>query len=89
MEQPRLPTVNGADGGGWDASWGGSNFDQQCRAYAAVELFIATGQAVYNNYFISQFNANGDATLNGPVFGGTKPVGAATTSSPTLAVTVL
>ncbi len=70
MEQPRLPTVNGADGGGWDASWGGSNFDQQCRAYAAVELFIATGQAVYNNYFISQFNANGDATLNGPVFGG-------------------
>ncbi len=69
MMQPRLPLVSGVDGGGWDTSWGGSNFDNQCRAYAAVELFIATGQAVYNNYFISQFNANGDATLNGPVFG--------------------
>jgi len=69
MMQPRLPLSGGVDGGGWDTSWGGTNFDQACRAYAAVELFIATGQAVYNNYFVSQFNANGDATLNGPVFG--------------------
>ena len=69
MMQPRLPLSGGVDGGGWDTSWGDSNFDNACRAYAAVELFIATGQAVYNNYFISQFNANGDTTLDGPVFG--------------------
>jgi endoglucanase len=69
MVQPRLPLVNGVDPGADDTSWGGATFDSQCRAYAAVELFAATGQAVFNNSFISQFNQNGGSPLNGPVFG--------------------
>jgi endoglucanase len=69
MVQPRLPLQNGVDPGAFDTSWGGATFDSQCRAYAAVELFVATGQAVYNNYFVSQFNGNGGSPLNGPVFG--------------------
>jgi endoglucanase len=69
MVQPRLPLQNGVDPGADDTSWGGTNFDSQCRAYAAVELFAATGQAVYNNFFVSQFNQNGGSPLNGSVFG--------------------
>jgi endoglucanase len=69
MVQPRLPLQNGVDPGADDTSWGDATFDNQCRAYAAVELFVATGQAVYNNYFVSQFNQNGGSPLNGSVFG--------------------
>ena len=69
MVQPRLPLQNGVDPGADDPSWGDATTDARCRAFAAVELFAATGQAAYNNYFVAQFNQNGGSPLNGPLFG--------------------
>jgi endoglucanase len=69
MVQPRLPLVNGVDPGGDDPSWGNAQFDSACRAFAAVELFNATGQGQYNDYFTAQFNENGGTPLAGPLFG--------------------
>jgi hypothetical protein len=69
MVQPRLPLQNGADPGADDTSWGDATFDRRCRAFAAVELFEATGQASFNTAFVNQFNANGGSPLNGSVFG--------------------
>jgi len=70
MIQPRLPLQNGVDPGADDASWGDANFDHRCRAFGAVELFEATGQATYNTAFVTQFNENGNSPINGAVFGG-------------------
>ena len=68
---PRLPLNDGVDGGGWDtnACWGDAWADQHERAFAAVELFEATGEAPFNDCFVTQFNQNGGSPLNGPVFG--------------------
>jgi endoglucanase len=70
MVQPRLPLQNGVDPGADDTSWGDAYYDRRCRAFAAVELFEATGQASYNTAFVNQFNANGGSPINGSVFGG-------------------
>jgi endoglucanase len=70
MVQPRLPLQNGVDPGADDTSWGDATFDRRCRAFAAVELFEATGQATYNTSFVNQFNENGGSPINGSVFGG-------------------
>lgn len=69
MVQPRLPLQNGADPGADDTSWGDATFDRRCRAFAAVELFEATGQASFNTFFMGQFNQNGGSPINGSVFG--------------------
>lgn len=69
---PRLPEVNGVDGGGWDTSWGSATFDTACRAFAAVELFNATGDPQFNNYFTNQFSKNGNSPLSGSVWGSNK-----------------
>ena len=69
LVQPRLPLTNGVDPGSDDPSWGDATFDQRCRAFAAVELFEATGDAQFNSFFTAQFNQNGGSPLNGPVFG--------------------
>ena len=69
MVQPRLPLQNGVDPGGDDTSWGDANYDRRCRAFAAVELFEATGEASFNDYFLGQFNQNGGSPINGAVFG--------------------
>jgi hypothetical protein len=69
MVQPRLPLSGGVDPGGDDPSWGDATFDARCRAFAAVELFEATEEAQFNDYFVTQFNQNGGTPLNGPVFG--------------------
>ena len=69
---PRLPLVNGVDGGGWDTNsyWGATNDDHRERAFAAVELFEATGEAAFNSYFTNVFlSQNGGSPLNGPAFG--------------------
>ena len=69
---PRLPLVNGADGGGWDTNpyWGTTTDDHRERAFAAVELFEATGEAAFNNYFTNVFvSQNGGSPLNGVAFG--------------------
>ena len=52
MVQPRLPLQNGVDPGADDTSWGDATFDHRCRAFAAVELFEATGQAPFNTFFV-------------------------------------
>lgn len=69
MVQPRLPLQSGVDPGSDDSSWGNATYDRRCRALSAVELFEATGQASFNNFFVNQFNQNGGSPLNGPVFG--------------------
>jgi endoglucanase len=69
---PRLPLVNGVDGGGWDTNsyWGTTNDDHRQRAFAAVELFEATGETAFNTYFTNVFlNQNGGSPLNGSAFG--------------------
>ncbi|MGA3144094.1 MAG: glycoside hydrolase family 9 protein [Verrucomicrobiota bacterium] len=69
---PRLPLNNGVDGGGWDTNsyWGTTNDDHRERAFAAVELFEATGEAAFNNYFTNVFlSQNGGSPLNGLAFG--------------------
>jgi hypothetical protein len=69
---PRLPLVNGVDGGGWDTNpyWGTTNDDHRQRAFAAVELFEATGESAFNSYFTNVFlSQNGGSPLNGPAFG--------------------
>lgn len=38
-------------------------YDAQCRVFAAVELFNATGEAQYNLYFLKPFRASGDDVL--------------------------
>jgi len=38
-------------------------------AFAAVELFEATGEAQFNSYFVTQYTQNGSSPLNGSVFG--------------------
>ncbi|MFO1477762.1 MAG: glycoside hydrolase family 9 protein [Verrucomicrobiota bacterium] len=68
MVQPRLPLNNGVDPGADDTFWGDVYFDRRCRAFAAVELFEATGLAVYNTAFLNQFSANGGSPLNGSTF---------------------
>ena len=69
MVQPRLPLQDRVDPGADDASWGDAIFDHRCRAFAAVELFEATGEASFNTSFLTQFNQNGGSPINGPVFG--------------------
>lgn len=69
MVQPRLPLSGGVDSGADDTSWGDATFDARCRAFAAVELFEATGDSQFNDYFVTKFNQNGGTPLNGPVFG--------------------
>jgi hypothetical protein len=67
---PRLRMNNGVDGGGWDSAWGSTNGDRAARAFAAVELFEATGEAQFNSYFTNAFlNLNGGSPLDGPWFG--------------------
>src|SRR5664280_241427 len=69
---PRLPLVNGADGGGWDTNpyWGTALDDARDRTFAAVELFEATGESGFNAYVTNAFFAqNGGSPLNGPLFG--------------------
>jgi len=69
---PRLPLVNGVDGGGWDTNpyWGTTNDDHRERAFAAVELFEATGEAAFNTYFTNGFlSQNGGSPLSGAHFG--------------------
>ena len=69
---PRLPLTNGVDGGGWDTNpyWGTTNDDHRQRAFAAVELFEATGEAPFNAYFTNVFlGQNGGSPLNGAAFG--------------------
>lgn len=67
--QPRLQLSNGVDPGSDDSSWGDANFDRRCRAFAAVELFEATGDAQFNSYFTTQFGQNGSSPLNGSAWG--------------------
>lgn len=69
MVQPRLQLSNGVDPGGDDTSWGDANFDRRCRAFAAVELFEATGDAQFNSFFTTQFSQNGNSPLNGSAWG--------------------
>jgi len=71
MVQPRLPLQNGADPGADDANpyWGDALSDRRSRAFAAVELFEATGESPFNDYFVTRFNQNGGTPLDGPVFG--------------------
>ena len=72
MVQPRLPLLaNGMDPGGDDPDpfWGDALADVRYRAFAAVELFEATGEAPFNNYFVTRFQQNGNSPLDGPVFG--------------------
>jgi hypothetical protein len=69
MVQPRLPLQNGVDPGANDTSWGDATYDHRCRAFAAVELFEATGQASFNTFFVGQFNQNGGSPITGTVFG--------------------
>ncbi len=69
MVQPRLPLSGGVDPGADDTSWGDATYDARCRAFAAVELFEATGDAQFNNFFVTQFSQNGNSPLNGSVFG--------------------
>ena len=69
LVQPRLPMTNGVDPGGDDPSWGDAFFDKRCRAFAAVEIFEATGNARFNSFFTALFNQNGGSPLNGAVFG--------------------
>ncbi len=38
-------------------------YDAQCRVFAAVELYNATGDAQYNRYFLKPFHASGDNVL--------------------------
>lgn len=69
---PRLARLNGMDGGGWDTNpyWGATNDDHRQRAFAAVELFEATGEAAFNTYFTNVFlDQNGGSPLNGSAFG--------------------
>ena len=69
MVQPRLPLQNGGDPGADDTYWGDATYDHRCRAFAAVELFEATGQAAYNTAFVNQFKQNGKSPISGNVFG--------------------
>jgi len=71
MVQPRLALQNGKDPGADDTNpyWGDLPTDQRYRAYAAIELFEATGEAVFNDYFLTQFRRNGGTPLDGPLFG--------------------
>ena len=67
---PRLRLNNGVDGGGWDSGWGSTNGDHAARAFAAVQLFEATGESQVNSYFTNAFlNLNGGSPLDGPWFG--------------------
>lgn len=67
---PRQRLNNGVDGGGWDSAWGSTNGDRAGRAFAAVELFEATGEAQFNSYFTNAFlNLNSGSPLDGPWFG--------------------
>jgi hypothetical protein len=67
---PRLRMNNGVDGGGWDSAWGSTNGDRAARAFAAVQLFEATGEAQFNSYFTNAFlNLNGGSPLDGAWFG--------------------
>jgi len=70
MVQPRLPLQNGIDPGADDTSWGDANYDRRCRAFAAVELFEATGDPAFHSYFVALFNQNGNSPINGAAFGG-------------------
>jgi hypothetical protein len=71
MVQPRLPMTNGVDPGADDTNpyWGDAVADRRERAFAAVELFEATGETPFNDAFLAQFNQNGGSPLNGSVFG--------------------
>ena len=67
---PRLRLNNGVDGGGWDSAWGSTNGDRAARAFAAVQLFEATGEAPFNSAFTNAFlNLNGGSPLDGLWFG--------------------
>ncbi len=52
-----------------DPYWGNATYDRRCRAFAAVELFEATGHASFNDFFVNQFNQNGGSPINGAEFG--------------------
>jgi endoglucanase len=71
MVQPRLPLQHGVDPGSDDTNsyWGDTLADKRYRAFAAVELFEATGEAQFNSFFVAQFNQNSGTPLNGPLFG--------------------
>jgi endoglucanase len=71
MVQPRLPLQNGVDPGADDTNpyWGDALADRRERAFAAVELFEATGESAFHDYFLAQFEQNDNSPLDGPVFG--------------------
>ncbi|HLV81751.1 MAG TPA: glycoside hydrolase family 9 protein, partial [Chthonomonadaceae bacterium] len=69
----RPPLQNGVDPGGEDAQWSwgddAARMDRWFRAFAAVELFEATGEPAFNAFFLDLFHKNGGSPLYGPIFG--------------------
>jgi len=71
-EHPRYVALTSPDG--MDISWwtGGAKaafLDAQYRAFAAVQLYEATGESEYREYFERLVKENGANLLDGPVFG--------------------